>query len=116
MNKKDLKKFNQTLNNINEKCKMVINTIKEYDENVLSFGKYSVYKNDCFVIDEKNEIVRIEYLEWGFNTIDFDYIDVPFKDFNKDLIVFCRNYVDKIHAEQTEKLKIMRENAKKIKP
>ncbi len=115
MNKKELKKFNQTLDEINEKCKIVINTIKKYDENVLSFGKYSVYKNDSFTIDEKNEIIKIEYFEWGFKFLDFDYIEIPFDEFNKNLENFCKKYVDDIHKKEIENIKKLKENANLLK-
>lgn len=116
MNKKSLKNFNQTLNIINDKCKLIINTIKKYDENFLSFGKHSVYKNDCFTIDEKNEIIIIEYFEWGFKYNAFDYIEVPFKNFYGDLDAFCKKYVNDIRQKENENIKKLKKNNKLIKP
>ena len=82
---------------INGICKNVINYIKKIDEKVLSFGKYSVYKNDSFVIDEENEIIRIEYFEWGFSYGDFDYIEIPIKDFSENYEKWCEKYVIEIN-------------------
>ena len=66
---------------------------KKIDEKVLSFGKYSVYKNDSFVIDEENEIIRIEYFEWGFSYGDFDYIEMPLKEFSGNYEKWCEKYI-----------------------
>ena len=49
MRVKTITNFNKTLGEINDTCKNIINYIKKIDEKVLSFGKYSVYKNDSFV-------------------------------------------------------------------
>ena len=93
MRVKTITNFNKTLGEINDTCKNIINYIKKIDEKVLSFGKYSVYKNDSFVIDEENEIIRIEYFEWGFSYGDFDYIEIPLKEFSGNYEKWCEKYV-----------------------
>ena len=105
MTRKELANFGRNLSEINEKGKMIINTIKQIDENVLAFGIQSVYKNDSFTIDEKNEVVRYEYFDWGFNYCDYDYIELPFKEFNTNIDKWCKNYVKNILTkEKNEKL------------
>ena len=116
MTDRELKKFSQTLIKINDVCKNIINTIKKYDENVLSFGKHSIYKNDCFDIDCDKNIIKIEYFNWAFNYNEFDYIELSFKEFNGNIDSVCKTYVEKIHTQQMENLRKLRENATKILP
>jgi hypothetical protein len=93
MRTRTITKFNKTLGEINDICKNIINYIKKIDEKALSFGKYSVYKNDGFTIDENNETIKIEYFEWGFYCGDFDYIEIPIKDFTGNYEKWCEKYV-----------------------
>lgn len=93
MRTKTISSFNKTLGDINNICKNIINYIKNIDERTLSFGKYSVYKNDNFTIDEENGVIRIEYIEWGFSYGDFDYIEIPIKDFSGNYEKWCEKYV-----------------------
>ena len=111
MTTKSITKFNKTLNEINERCKAIINHIKHIDERTLSFGKYSVYKNDSFVIDEKTDTVAIEYVEWGFLSGDFDYIEIPLNDFLGNYEKWCEKYVIEINELMTKN-----RNMLKLKP
>jgi hypothetical protein len=46
----DFKRYDKLNEEINYKNMTIINTIKQYDADVLTFGKYSVYKYNNFYL------------------------------------------------------------------
>lgn len=102
----DFKRYEKISEVINYRSMLIINTIKQLDVDVLTFGKHSVYKYNNFFIDLNEEKIRVEYFDWLDDCFDFDYIEVPFKDFIGNIEQFCEKYVKEIREKE--------ENIKKI--
>jgi hypothetical protein len=102
----DFKRYEKINEAINYRSMLIINTIKQLDVDVLTFGKHSVYKYNNFFVDLNEEKIRVEYFDWLDDCFDFDYIEVPFKDFIGNIEQFCEKYVKEIREKE--------ENIKKI--
>ena len=96
----DFKRYDKLNEEINYKNMIIINTIRQYDADVLTFGKHSVYKYNNFYIDFKEKNVRIEYFDWLADCFDFDYIEVPFKDYIGNIESFCEKYIKEIRNRE----------------
>ena len=96
----DFKRYEKINEAINYRSMLIINTIKQLDVDVLTFGKHSVYKYNNFFIDLNEEKIRVEYFDWLDDCFDFDYIEVPFKDFIGNIEQFCEKYVKEIREKE----------------
>lgn len=96
----DFKRYEKINEAINYRSMLIINTIKQLDVDVLTFGKHSVYKYNNFFIDLNEEKIRVEYFDWLDDCFDFDYIEVPFKDFIGNIEQFCEKYVKEIRDKE----------------
>jgi hypothetical protein len=96
----DFKRYEKINEAINYRSMLIINTIKQLDVDVLTFGKHSVYKYNNFFVDLNEEKIRVEYFDWLDDCFDFDYIEVPFKDFIGNIEQFCEKYVKEIREKE----------------
>ena len=77
----------------------LFNYIKKQYPDVLEFGRYSSYHH----YNMNDDIIWIEYYDYGYDCYDSRDIDIPINDFLANSFEWADNWANNIRVKKTER-------------
>jgi hypothetical protein len=112
MTQKELEMFKSLKEKLEHETIELFDYIKKKYLDVLEFGRYSSYHH----YNMNDEIIWIEYFDYGYDCYDSRDIDIPINDFLSDPFKWADNWANNIRIEkQKKKDKAIKEQEEKEK-
>ena len=110
MTRDELKMFKSLKEKLEHEVIELFDYIKTKYLDVLEFGRYSSYHHYAM----NNEIIWIEYFDYGYDCYDSRDIDIPINEFLSNPFEWADNWANNIRIEkQKEKDNAIKEQEKK---
>ena len=112
MTKEELEMFKSLKEKLEHEVMELFDYIKKKYPDVLVFGKYSCYHH----FDMNDDIIWIEYYDYGYDSYDSRDINIPINDFLSNPFEWADRCVNNIRAKrQKEKENAIKEKERKEK-
>lgn len=112
MKQEEFEMFKSLKEKLEHEVEELFDYIKKKYLDVLAFGRYSSYHH----YDMNDEIIWIEYYDWGYDCYDSRDIDIPINDFLSNPFKWADNWANNIRIKkQKEKDNAIKEQEEKEK-